>query len=815
MSVIIRLQNLPWSANALDIRQFFSGLSIPEGGVHIVGGELGDAFIAFSTDEDARQAFNLNGGKIKEVQIKLMLSSRTEMQKVIEAARNPLAAFMHQTPSVQPLQTILPAVIPPLISEMKKDDPKDKGKRDRRRSRSRSRDRKDRSRERDRRDRRRRDRSRSRSRDRRDRRRKDRSISRERRSKDRDRRSKDRRRSEEKSGFSSNSNSDKEPTTKIWEETVSANPNLLLQQQTLLNPFLTNNLEETRRNLNSMTPTPLLLHGNRNGFQTRNDGFSGNRNRENWNSVGPGMHQVDNRHNFMGHIDRSQVNDSFLSGNRQMQNQFGDSQGTSFNRLTSRRNDTRSTRFDSGPTPLMSEHPTLLDLPRSDFNNKNCCVSLRPYFGGYGEIRRFFQGIFIHNTGIKFINDENGKRTGIVHIQFATSEGKMEALQRNGLSLKNNRVEVIHLDDNIFDTTVDRYRPDFKSEHNDRRSPEQYRNRSSPNIMKNNIPSNFSCIAVEDLPLFTKEQDMLKIFSDYSMLSCWLVNQQRHIVAFIKFANPEDAKKAITEKGKYTFDGKPLDIRPCSDEEYASVSQDEIQIIDDDDEEEKDVEIDKVYMRSDCVSLSGLPLKTNDRDISDFFSDVAIVPTHIHLVNSNVGFTGQAFCEFASASDAEIALEKNGLPLGSGTVVVESVLRSEMEDILRGNSGVGLNCNAPRPMYNRGFGGNFGPRGPSTMGPRPVMRRHLPTPVNPSSMGSKGCTLLMENVPYKAGLNEILEFFDGFDIPPDNVLRRYNENGTPSGEAKVIFTSPQDAFQALQERHHKKIRDRPIYLSQC
>jgi len=47
MNVIIRLQNLPWSANASDIRQFFKGLQIPEGGVHIVGGENGDAFIAF------------------------------------------------------------------------------------------------------------------------------------------------------------------------------------------------------------------------------------------------------------------------------------------------------------------------------------------------------------------------------------------------------------------------------------------------------------------------------------------------------------------------------------------------------------------------------------------------------------------------------------------------------------------------------------------------------------------------------------------------------------------------------------------------
>lgn len=48
MSFIIRLQNLPWSANATDIRQFFKGLGIPDGGVHIVGGENGDAFIAFA-----------------------------------------------------------------------------------------------------------------------------------------------------------------------------------------------------------------------------------------------------------------------------------------------------------------------------------------------------------------------------------------------------------------------------------------------------------------------------------------------------------------------------------------------------------------------------------------------------------------------------------------------------------------------------------------------------------------------------------------------------------------------------------------------
>ncbi|KAM7357821.1 uncharacterized protein ACRADG_003013 isoform 1-T2 [Cochliomyia hominivorax] len=108
MSVIIRLQNLPWSANALDIRQFFRGLSIPEGGVHIVGGEMGDAFIAFSTDEDARQAMMHDREAINGVQIRLLLSSRAEMQKVIEMARQQSLLALKKTSGA--------ALVPPKAS---------------------------------------------------------------------------------------------------------------------------------------------------------------------------------------------------------------------------------------------------------------------------------------------------------------------------------------------------------------------------------------------------------------------------------------------------------------------------------------------------------------------------------------------------------------------------------------------------------------------------------------------------------------------------------------------------------------------------
>jgi len=85
-NIIIRLQNLPNEARAMDIRHFFSGLNIPDGGVHVVGGEKGDAFINFSSDDDARQAM-MRTGHICGNAIRLFLSSRTEMQAVIAQVR--------------------------------------------------------------------------------------------------------------------------------------------------------------------------------------------------------------------------------------------------------------------------------------------------------------------------------------------------------------------------------------------------------------------------------------------------------------------------------------------------------------------------------------------------------------------------------------------------------------------------------------------------------------------------------------------------------------------------------------------------------
>uniref|UniRef100_A0A8C8ZZW5 RNA-binding protein 12B n=1 Tax=Prolemur simus TaxID=1328070 RepID=A0A8C8ZZW5_PROSS len=87
MAVVIRLLGLPFIAGPVDIRHFFTGLTIPDGGVHIIGGEIGEAFIIFATDEDARRAISRSGGFIKDSSVELFLSSKAEMQKIIEMKR--------------------------------------------------------------------------------------------------------------------------------------------------------------------------------------------------------------------------------------------------------------------------------------------------------------------------------------------------------------------------------------------------------------------------------------------------------------------------------------------------------------------------------------------------------------------------------------------------------------------------------------------------------------------------------------------------------------------------------------------------------
>uniref|UniRef100_A0A3Q2CQ50 RNA binding motif protein 12Ba n=1 Tax=Cyprinodon variegatus TaxID=28743 RepID=A0A3Q2CQ50_CYPVA len=85
MSTILRLEGLDVKAGTQDIREFFKSLHIPDGGVYIMGGSLGEAFIAFANENDAQIALLHNGNFLKGSMVFLHASSIKEMEQKLES----------------------------------------------------------------------------------------------------------------------------------------------------------------------------------------------------------------------------------------------------------------------------------------------------------------------------------------------------------------------------------------------------------------------------------------------------------------------------------------------------------------------------------------------------------------------------------------------------------------------------------------------------------------------------------------------------------------------------------------------------------
>lgn len=926
-----------------------------------------------STDEDARQAFEKNQCPLKGIQIKLALSSRTEMQKVIEEARtkpflqsvNTPVLGTNLTSNLSPVNKIPTAPQAPHISSStphrvghgspkrddkdirnrerddssRDDDSKGRRERSRRRTRSRSRSRERKDRSRDRRDRRRRDRSRSR--DRRDKRRdsRKRSKSRERtRSKDRDtRRSKE----------GNRSRPDLKPTEiieikddpvppQLWDSNNSRDnsPNYSAPQG-LLGNFPGSNMDDPRRSVG--TTAGVCDNSNNNGpagglmnnrFQQRNDDsqsggrdwppkgrFHDRNNQGPSGIVGPRGPGLDNGNmsmlnqgsgNFMNRPDMNMMGNMrpnmFQNQQQNMRTSFGqDSNFGGGNRSFLSRPGTlfSSDKFrhqGRGNAPFGINDRS--DDFRKDRNNtrNSHSVMVRPYFGGYGEIRKFFGGLFISSTGVKFLLDENRKKTGIVYVRFVRPDGKEQALQRSGLMLRGCPIEVKHIDDELWDNyNEDDPQPVNMDLGN---SPDSQQDRDSPS--QSSTPQEdlgFPCAVVEDLPEFVTEHDIRQMFRDYSITYVHMIVSKFRHLAYVQFDSEEECNTALSVKTSHVISGKPVTVKSISMDVFNEVHRKQASKGDLDSNnifESKAADSphdpeqflpkgpgaknpSKNVPSSECVLLNGLPPKTTDRDVLDFFSDIGIVPSKIHIMHSNYGSTtGEAYCEFSNTAEVSLALDKNDMPLGTGTVLVEAVHRRDMErslgipsipslnsvnmmqfggmggpggmsgpigmsghagmggpggmmSALGGMSGLG-NMGGPGSMsgmggsigmvgpggprfpnrfISRGFG-NMGLRGRGRGGRMGGPSRFDSAPVDVT--GPSGCVVALENVPFKAHVDEILDLFIDFEVEQDNVLRRFNEQGVPTGSARVTFNSPEEARRAVNECNRRKIRDRSVFL---
>ncbi|GAB6020778.1 hypothetical protein CHUAL_003437 [Chamberlinius hualienensis] len=908
MSVIIRLQGLPWSANALDIRRFFQGLNIPEGGVHIVGGELGDAFIAFSSDEDARQAMLLDSGKIKDIRLKLMLSSRAEMQKVIEAARSRHTAIQPgvtspTNPSItapsagiignnvpaavlpgqlnvlsspfdlqpqtvqssaqqsqlvyvnrmaleqqqQQQNILLPKqsgldynesgisnTVAPNFNILKNDQPRDKDL-------SRSNDRggrgdydRDRSRERDK-DRSSKGRGRRRSRSRSPRRRsRDRDENYRRRSRsrddDRDRRGNDRYRDSDSRQINLSSN----------------------------NPDSNNgNLDR----YNDQSPQQTLQP------QT------GRRGPSRWNRENSPVQQVPPR--------------------REMDQRIPGGAGGPASLLLGVQSPDGPEGWDKSPQnarqPLMGD-PNFSGFGGSGPQSRNSSpprgniVMVRgvPFNAMPVHMRDFFTGLTISQDGITFAVDGRGDRLPVAFVRFASERDRDMALRRPKQYLNNAVVEVVP-------ATEEDLRQASRL-HGAVASP----NRSEISNKSGNISaSNRNCVVLQGIPPMVREGDIVRFLANFNLKDMFLKydNMGKPCgLCFVELTDPREAERCLEMKGQMMGPNR-IDITVISKDEM-DAQKTEFRVNsgqcggngvgrNPQGFNDRDGDI----RESDCCLVQGLPFNVDNRDIYEFFAPSGCTPVAIHLMKDDTDrASGEALCEFANSRLCNIACQQDGAQIRSGArVAVRPISRRHLDESLMmsgampnsnnfnnfNNRGGGLNSNQPRgndpklsllgPMPDPRFSGPFqgpnfngGPNGPRFNGPGmsqqnmmmdhdnrgmsdngPPQRsgggRRMSPPMSPQQMQQRqqynnrvpgapskfdrpGTVLEATNIPYRATTDDILDYFQGFRLNDGDVIRKYNNRGQPTGDARVVFETPEEAQAAVRRLNKQSIMGRTISL---
>lgn len=70
----------------------------------------------------------------------------------------------------------------------------------------------------------------------------------------------------------------------------------------------------------------------------------------------------------------------------------------------------------------------------------------------YSDLRKFFVGLPIGNNDIKFVNDAKGNRTGVVVVRFLSSDSKKKALTKSLWQLKSTQVMITSISEEDFDS---------------------------------------------------------------------------------------------------------------------------------------------------------------------------------------------------------------------------------------------------------------------------------------------------------------------------------------------------------------------------
>lgn len=284
------------------------------------------------------------------------------------------------------------------------------------------------------------------------------------------------------------------------------------------------------------------------------------------------------------------------------------------------------------PSKMMNNdfEPALAMVPFKDTDNSTnigCSVRISNMNNKthYAAIRKFFYGLQIPNDGIKILNDETGKRRNDVVVRFARPDIAREAVNLDNKMLNGNIVRILPIPDAEYENEVDSFQPPrrgpggsrFGNRYDDRnfsgdnrggneensnyrrRDPydrgfqrsrfnddsDGHGNRSNDSrdrdddvmlITDSNdgepVPVG-TTLLIEDLPPFAKEQDIIKMFSEFTLMDIMLAKVNKVFRAYAKFHSKNDAEAALKQTHMHRIDFKSVFVSPCTEETYEKAKQ--------------------------------------------------------------------------------------------------------------------------------------------------------------------------------------------------------------------------------------------------
>ena len=769
MSIIIRLQYLPWDASTMDIRHFFQNLSIPDGGVHIIGGENGDAFIAFSTDEDARQAMKNDGGYIGSTQIKLFLSSKSEMQSVIAMARE--AAQMSQE-SVGRSQSFKQYNERP--SQQRESELNLKIQTPERNFNSRQNDYGN----------------------------LNRNYTEEFdvkkpfyeqnvRSSEVPRNSGNFAMSEPGNTRSLNSgsylNSRKDSPIKPIMNSMETQRTDFRNYENQINrneksyagfrsynevpPFREEqNFSENSRGNSFVRNEPFRndsvmknesVFRNENNQNFRNDGGMRNepfvRNEPNFNQQS--YREMESRHNIMPEFGRM---DNNFQGNMSLRleparNNFGNFQ--------------HNQNYHDSVSNDFSVNNRLFPVD-PNFNRMNndigkyVTIDNIPMSFSTQDIRSLFKDYDLPSSTLKIEYDRSGKKTGRVYLRLSSSVYVDHAFRLNGKLVHGRRIRVENCSEREYHVV------------NEAPKRTRSRSRSSSPSKRTKLDGNYLVIKSIPLSIVYKLLGDAKVAKGGGPYAEILTNGRESGHVLIEMEN-EDSLKHVVNQFKKVIDGNVITVFRIPRAEYLLRIKKSKLVT-------RENTLPKVDKSLTCVKITGLNWVSEEKDLRKFFNDSKIPSDAVHLMLGRDGNnSGLGYVEFASPEDCQRALQKDKRYLDGRYLYIKGLRLKEMIEQIEATLKQGKGYKNDSIKWIKG------------------LTFRAPPP--------EGTIVYMKNLSFRTQLEDILEFFEGFQVLPDSVHLQYKDD-IPTGDGMITFDSKVEAKRAISKLDRREMLGRRVHL---